>query len=174
MDFNLSKSLEILQRTPDALFAIVQGISSDWTSTNEGGDTWSVYDIIGHLIHGEKTDWIQRIEIILSDSKDKTFEPFDRFAQFEESKDKTLPALFAEFKILREKNIKTLQSFHLTKNDFSKKGNHPALGEVTLAQLIATWTVHDLNHLAQIARVMAKQYKNETGPWIEYLSILKQ
>ncbi len=132
MDFNLSKSLEILQRTPDTLFAILQGISSDWTHNNEGGDTWSVYDIIGHLIHGEKTDWIPRIEIMLSDNKDKTFESFDRFAQFEESKDKTLAALLAEFKSLREKNIKSLQSFHLTKNDFTKKGNHPALGEVTL------------------------------------------
>ena len=112
MDFNLSKSLEILQRTPDTLFAILQGISSDWTHTNEGDDTWSVYDIIGHLIHGEKTDWIPRIEIMLSDNKDKTFESFDRFAQFEESKDKTLAALLAEFKSLREKNIKSLQSFH--------------------------------------------------------------
>lgn len=172
MDFNLSKSLEILQRTPDTLFAILQGISSDWTHNNEGGDTWSVYDIIGHLIHGEKTDWIPRIEIMLSDNKDKTFESFDRFAQFEESKDKTLAALLAEFKSLREKNIKSLQSFHLTKNDFTKKGNHPALGEVTLAQLIATWTVHDLNHLAQISRVMAKQYKTATGSWKEYLTIL--
>lgn len=174
MDFNLSKSLEILQRTPDTLFALLQGISSDWTSTNEGGDTWSVYDVIGHLIHGEKTDWLQRIEIILSGNKDKTFVPFDRFAQFEENKGKTLAALLAEFKSVREKNIKSLQSLHLTKNDFTQKGIHPALGEVTLSQLIATWTVHDLNHLAQIARVMAKQYKGETGPWIEYLSILKQ
>ncbi len=174
MDFNLSKSLEILQRTPDTLFALLQGISSDWTSTNEGGDTWSVYDVIGHLIHGEKTDWLQRIEIILSGNKDKTFVPFDRFAQFEENKGKTLAALLAEFKSVREKNIKSLQSLHLTKNDFTQKGIHPALGEVTLSQLIATWTVHDLNHLAQIARVMAKQYKSETGPWIEYLSILKQ
>ena len=174
MDFNLSKSLEILQRTPDTLFALLQGISSDWTSANEGGDTWSVYDVIGHLIHGEKTDWLQRIEIILSDHKDKTFIPFDRFAQFEENKGKTLAALLAEFKSVREKNIKSLQSLHLTKNDFTQKGIHPALGEVTLSQLIATWTVHDLNHLAQIARVMAKQYKSETGPWMEYLSILKQ
>lgn len=172
MDFNLSKSLEILQRTPDTLFALLQGISPDWTHNNEGGDTWSVYDIVGHLIHGEKTDWIQRIEIILSDNKDKSFTPFDRFAQFAESKDKTFAALLAEFKGLREKNIKHLQSLHLTKNDFTRKGIHPALGEVTLAQLIATWTVHDLNHLSQINRVMAKQYKTETGPWIEYLSIL--
>ena len=159
MDFNLSKSLEILQRTPDTLFAILQGISSDWTHNNEGGDTWSVYDIIGHLIHGEKTDWIPRIEIMLSDNKDKTFESFDRFAQFEESKDKTLAALLAEFKSLREKNIKSLQSFHLTK---------------MILQLIATWTVHDLNHLAQISRVMAKQYKTATGPWKEYLTILHE
>ena len=174
MDFNLSKSIEILQRTPDTLFALLQGISSDWTHNNEGGDTWSVYDIIGHLIHGERTDWMARVEIILSDKKDKTFVSFDRFAQFEESKDKTLAALLAEFKSLRAKNLEELHSFHLTKNDFKKTGIHPALGTVTLAQLIATWTIHDLNHLAQISRVMAKQYKTETGPWIEYLSILKQ
>ncbi len=174
MDFNLSKSIEILQRTPDTLFALLQGISTDWTQNNEGRDTWSVYDIIGHLIHGEQTDWIPRIEIMLSESKDKTFPPFDRLAQFQESKDKTLVALLAEFKSLREKNIKHLHALHLTKNDFTKKGMHPALGEVTLAQLIATWTVHDLNHLAQISRVMAKQYKESTGPWIAYRTILQQ
>lgn len=174
MDFNLSKSIEILQRTPDSLYALLQGISSDWTMHNEGGDTWSVYDIIGHLIHGEKTDWMQRIEIILSDDKDKTLAAFDRYAQFEDSKDKKMAALLTEFKYLREKNIKQLQSLHLTKNDFARKGIHPALGEVTLAQLIATWAVHDLNHLAQIARVMATQYRQETGPWIAYLSVLKQ
>ncbi len=171
MEFNLSKSLEILNRTSDTLFALLQGVSSDWTSTNEGGDTWSVYDIIGHLIHGEQTDWIPRIEIILSEKGDKAFTSFNRFAQFE-SKDKTLAALLAEFKSLREKNIKHLHTLHLTKNDYTKKGIHPAFGEVTLAQLIATWTIHDLNHIAQIARVMSKQYKSATGPWIEYLSIL--
>lgn len=174
MDFNLQKSLEILQRTPDTLFALLQGISSDWTTINEGGHTWNVYDIIGHLIDGERTDWIPRIEIILSDNKDKSFTSFDRFAQFEERKGKTFAALLAEFKSLREKNLKHLQTLHLTKNDFKKKGVHPAFGEVTLEQLIATWVVHDLNHIAQIARVMAKQYSSATGPWIEYLPILKQ
>lgn len=174
MDFNLSKSLEILQRTPDTLFALLLNISSDWTTANEGGDTWSVYDIIGHLIHGERTDWLPRLEIILSDNKDKTFTSFDRFAQFEESKGKTIAALLAEFKSLREKNIKHLQSLHLTKNDYKRNGVHPVFGEVTLEQLVATWTVHDLNHIAQITRVMAKQYKSATGPWIEYLPILKQ
>ncbi len=174
MDFNLSKSLEILQRTPDTLFALLLNISSDWTTANEGGDTWSVYDIIGHLIHGERTDWLPRLEIILSDNKDKTFTSFDRFAQFEESKGKTIAALLAEFKSLREKNIKHLQSLHLTKNDYKRNGVHPVFGEVTLEQLVATWTVHDLNHISQITRVMAKQYKSATGPWIEYLPILKQ
>ncbi|MFN8295083.1 MAG: DinB family protein [Chitinophagales bacterium] len=174
MDFNLQKSLEILQRTPDTLFALLLNISSDWTTSNEGGDTCSVYDIIGHLIHGERTDWIPRIEIILSDKTDKTFTSFDRFAQFEESKGKTIAALLAEFKSLREKNIKHLQSLHLTKNDYKRNGVHPVFGEVTLEQLVATWTVHDLNHIAQITRVMAKQYKSATGPWIEYLPILKQ
>lgn len=174
MDFNLSKSIEILQRTPDTLFALLQGISSEWTSANEGGDTWSVYDVVGHLIHGERTDWMARVEIILSDKKDKTFISFDRFAQFGESKDKTLPALLAEFKSVRGKNIEQLHSLHITKNDYTKKGVHPVFGEVTLAQLLSTWTVHDLNHIAQITRVMAKQYKTATGPWIEYLRILQQ
>ena len=173
MDFNLSKSLEILQRTPDTMFAMLQGISPEWTSTNEGGDTWSVYDVIGHLIHGERTDWMARVEIILSDKKDKTFTSFDRFAQFEESKDKTIAALLAEFKSIRGKNLELLHSFHLTKNDFKKIGIHPVFGEVTLAQLLSTWTVHDMNHLAQIARIIAKQYKDASGPWIEYLRILQ-
>jgi len=173
MNFNISKSIEILERTPDVLIAMLHAISTDWTTTNEGGETWSVYDVVGHLIEGEKTDWIPRLEIILSKKKDKTFEPFNRFAQFEESKGNSLEQLLEEFKQLRKKNIDLLRSKKLTENRGQEKGIHPVFGEVTLAQLLSTWTVHDLNHISQIARVMAKQYKTEVGPWVEYLRILQ-
>lgn len=173
MNFSIPKSIEILERTPEALIAMLQNVSSDWTSNNEGGDTWSPYDVVGHLIHCERTDWIPRMEIILSDKADKTFEPFDRFAQFKESKGKTLTELLNEFKQLRNVNIAHLKSKKLTDEILEAKGIHPSFGEVTLSQLLATWTVHDLNHIAQISRVMAKQYKDEVGPWIQYLRILK-
>lgn len=172
MEFNLSKSIEVLERTPDALNSMLKNISADWTSNNEGGETWSPFDVVGHLIHGEKTDWITRMEIILSNQSNKTFKPFDRFAHFEESKGKSLRQLLDEFKMLREKNIEILKSKNITSNDLTKTGIHPELGVVTLGQLFATWTVSDLSHIAQIARVMAKQYKEETGAWINYLPIL--
>ena len=173
MNFSIEKSIEILERTPDVLNTMLQNISADWTSNNEGEETWSVYDIIGHLIHGENTDWIPRAEIILSEKPGKTFEPFDRLAQFEESEGKSLTQLLEEFKILRKKNIEHLRSKKLTYKNLEEKGIHPAFGEVTLSQLLSTWVVHDLNHIAQISRVMAKQYKTEVGPWIEYLRILQ-
>ncbi|HEX5168048.1 MAG TPA: DinB family protein, partial [Cyclobacteriaceae bacterium] len=150
-----------------------KNISSDWTAPNEGGQSWSAYDIVGHLIHGEKTDWIPRTEIILSDKQEKAFEPFDRFAQFEASKGKSLNQLLDEFRMLRKKNVEYLRSKNITKMDLEKKGIHPAFGEVTLSQLLSTWVVHDLNHISQVSRVMAKQYKEEVGPWIEYLRILQ-
>lgn len=173
MQFDLNKSIEILQRTPYVLEMLLDNLPEEWIHSNEGETTWSPYDIIGHLIHGEKTDWISRMKIILSDNENKTFTPFDRFAQFRESEGKTLKQLLNEFKILRDQNIKWLKEKDLSEDDLIKKGMHPELGEATLAQLLATWTVHDLNHIAQIARVMAKQYKTEVGPWIEYLGILK-
>jgi len=173
MKFDLEKSLEILERTPDVLISMLQGISSDWTSVNEGGESWSVYDIIGHLIHGEKTDWVPRTDIILSEETDKNFTPFDRFAQFEDSRGKTLGRLLQEFKMLRERNIEQLRSKNITGEDLAQTGIHPAFGEVTLKQLLSTWVVHDLNHIAQICRVMANQYKEEVGPWTVYLKILQ-
>lgn len=172
MNFTIEKSIEILERTPEVLEAMLKNISPEWTENNEGGETWNVFDVLGHLIHGEKTDWIPRVEIILSLAPDKTFKPFDRFAQFKESKGKTLPELLDEFKRLRKKNIGVLRSKKLTGKNLEEKGVHPAFGEVTLAQLISTWTVHDLDHIAQISRVMAKQYEEEVGPWIDYLRIL--
>ena len=173
MHSTLNKSIEILERTPDVLIVLLKNISSDWTSNNEGGESWSAYDIVGHLIHGEKTDWIPRMEIILSDIQDKRFELFDRFAQFEDSKGKSLTQLLDEFKSLRQKNIEFLRSSTLTDNDLEKTGIHPAFGEITLSQLLSTWTVHDLNHIAQISRVMAKLYMKDVGPWVEYLKILQ-
>ena len=174
MHFTIEKSIEILERTPGVVNAMLHNISADWTSNNEGEETWSVYDIIGHLIQGEKTDWIPRAAIILSEKADKTFEPFDRFAQFEESKNKSLTQLLDEFKILREKNIEVLRSKKISENDLQETGIHPAFGTVSLSQLLSTWVVHDLNHFAQIARVMAYQYKEAVGPWIAYLGILQQ
>jgi hypothetical protein len=141
---------------------------------NEGGETWSVFDVVGHLIHGEKTDWMVRIEIIISDSSNKEFKPFDRFAQFQESKGKSFEQLLNEFKSLREMNIKKLEGLNLKESDFIKTGIHPKFGAVTLSQLISAWVIHDLGHISQISRVMAKQYKEQAGPWIEYLRILQQ
>ncbi|MBK9272334.1 MAG: DinB family protein [Saprospiraceae bacterium] len=173
MLFSLAKSIEILQSTPSVLHDLVYNLSNEWTFENEGPDTWSVYDIIGHLIHGEKKDWIERLDIILSDSPNKEFTPFDRFAQFTESKGKSIKELLAEFETLRNRNLEYLKSKNLQTADFAKIGIHPKFGTVTLQQLLATWTVHDMNHLSQICRVMAKQLKEEVGPWVEYLRILK-
>jgi len=176
MKFSIEKSIEILERTPTVLKELLNGVSDDWSMQNEGmkGDeqTWSAYDVMGHLIHGESTDWMQRMEIILSEGENKNFESFDRFAQFEESKGKSLKDLLGEFMIWRIRNLEILKSKNLTEKDLDKKGIHPKFGEVTLRQLLATWTVHDLNHLAQISRIMAYQYKDDVGPWKEYLRIL--
>ena len=173
MKLSIEKSIEILERTPDVLSNLLLGLSEEWITAKEGEDTWSPYDVIGHLIHGEKTDWIVRATLILSTSESRTFEPFDRFAQIENSKGESLGDLLKEFKALRAKNIATLKAFRVDEKMLDAKGIHPAFGEVTLRQLIATWVAHDLNHLSQISRVMAKQYKEEVGPWIEYLKILK-
>lgn len=173
MNFTVEKSIAILERTPDVLSTLLQNLSADWTSSNEGKDTWSVYDVIGHLIHGEKTDWMVRATIILSEQTDKTFEPFDRFAQLKDSKQKSLDQLLDEFMLLRKQNIELLRSKKITDNNLEEKGIHPAFGEITLLQLLATWVVHDLNHIAQITRVMANHYKEEVGPWKAYLKILQ-
>ncbi len=172
MRFDLNKSVEILSRTPVVLETLLSGVSEEWLNNNEGENTWSPFDIVGHLIHGEKTDWIVRMEIILAGNPNKTFDSFDRFAQFKESEGKSMGQLLQVFKTIRNRNIEILLAKKLTVKDFSRKGIHPSLGEVTLEQLLSTWTTHDLGHLAQIARVMAKQYKQEVGPWIEYLPVL--
>jgi uncharacterized damage-inducible protein DinB len=172
MKFDLAKSYEILERTPAVLKNQLQGIHDDWVMNNEGPDTFSPYDVVGHLIHGEKTDWPDRIKIILENDMPKPFVPYDRFAMFDESKGKTLTELLDEFEILRQKNIQWFRSLNLSEADLEKKGVHPKFGEVTLRQLLSTWVVHDLTHMAQITRVMAKQYKEEIGPWVEFFRIM--
>lgn len=170
--FNLNHSLEILERTPQVLEQMLSGLSDEWIHSNEGSDTWSPYDIVGHLIHGEKTDWMTRLEIILSDEEDKTFTPFDRFAQFEESKGKSLADLLKTFTSLRIENLKRLQALNLSQEVLDHRGIHPAFGPVTLSELLSTWVVHDLNHINQITRVMAHRYRSDVGPWKAYLKVL--
>lgn len=174
MQYELSKAIEILSRTPEALRMLLSGLSPEWTEANEGADTWSAFDVAGHLLHGERTDWMARVEIILSGKEERKFRPFDRFAQFEESKGKTLDELLAAFQAARKANLRRLRSLNLTAADLQKTGEHPAFGTVTLSQLLSTWVVHDLDHLYQVGRVMAKQYREEVGPWMEYLKILRQ
>jgi hypothetical protein len=173
MKFNLEKSIEILERTPGVLRNLLNGLSNDWTSQNEGENTWSPYDIIGHLIHGENTDWLPRTKIILRQGKTTDFEPYDRFAQFENSKGKSLQELLAEFKTLRKSNIAELKKLDIGNEELKLTGIHPEFGEVTLKQLLSAWVVHDLGHIVQISRVMAKLYKEESGPWIKYLKVLR-
>ena len=172
MNFTLEKSFEILERTPTVLRTLLSGLSDDWIMNNEGPETFSPYDVMGHLIHGEKTDWRDRTVMILEHGTEKTFVPFDRFAQFEASKGKSLTNLIDDFEKLRLDSLTWLKSLNLLEEDFNKKGTHPALGQVTLRQLLSTWVIHDLTHIAQITRVMAKQYKSEIGPWIEYFRIM--
>lgn len=172
MKYDLEQAILVLERTPRVMKTLLGGLSSEWTANNEGGDSWSPYDVIGHLVHGEKTDWMPRLEIILSDEGNKTFTPYDRFAQFEMSKGKTLNELLNSFETLRKDNLNTLQSKNLTVLDLDKKGIHPELGPVTLREMLSAWVVHDLGHITQVSRVMAKQYKEEVGPWTRYLTIL--
>ena len=172
MQFTVEKSIEILERTPVVFKTLLSGLSNQWIMNNEGPETFSPYDVIGHLIHGEKTDWVTRAKIILEFGLSKPFTPWDRFAQYEESKGKTLQQLLDEFEIVRKENMAWFKSLNLSEADLNKKGLHPKLGEVTLRNLLSTWVVHDLTHIAQVTRVMAKQYKEEMGPWPEFFRIL--
>ena len=153
---------------------MLDGLSEEWLRNNEGENTWSPYEIVGHLIFGEKTDWMVRIKTILGTSEQKTFEPFDRFAQLKEDPTIPISELLDNFLKLRLKNLEELKKMNIGNKDFKRTGIHPEFGEVTLAQLVSTWAVHDLGHIAQISRVMSKQYKEDVGPWINYLGILKK
>ena len=172
MDFKLEHAIGILSRTPDTLNSLLRDLPESWLMQNEGPDSWSPYDIVGHLIHGEETDWIGRAKIILEHGEERPFDPFDRVAMFERSKGKTIAELLDTFARLRRENLRELQMLNLTPELLEKRGTHPELGTVTLKQLLATWVVHDLGHIRQIARVMAKQYKDEVGPWTAYLPVL--
>ena len=172
MKYTVEQAIEILERTPAVLTALLEGLSDDWIINNEGPETFSPYDVVGHLIHGEKTDWTARAKMILEFGNTKTFERWNRVAMYEESKDKSLQQLLNEFAAIRKVNIIWFTSLQLTETDLDKKGMHPVLGDVTLRHLLSTWVVHDLTHIAQITRVMAKQYKEEMGPWPEFFRIL--
>ncbi|MEP7381362.1 MAG: DinB family protein [Gemmatimonadota bacterium] len=172
MQFELSEGIQLLERTPATLRAMLDGLSEAWTAPNEGPDTFSAYDNIGHLIHGERTDWIPRARLILAQGANRRFERYDRFAQKRESQGKTLPQLLTEFASLRAENVASLRRMQLTERELGLQGEHPELGAVTLRQLLATWVAHDLGHIAQVARVMAKQYREAVGPWSVYLPIL--
>lgn len=172
MEFQLTRALEILERTPATFRALLGGLTEDWTAPNEGPDTFSPFDNLGHLIHGERTDWIPRARIILAQGTNRRFEPYDRFAQYRESQGKTVAALLDEFEELRAANLATLRGWQLGERELALEGEHPGLGPVTLRQLLGAWVVHDLGHVAQTARVLAKQYREAVGPWREYLPVL--
>lgn len=173
MEHNLEQTMALLERTPGTLDALLRDLPDSWTQRNEGEKTWSAFDVVGHLIHGERTDWMPRIRRVLEFGETKAFEPFDRFAQERESQGKTLPQLLDEFAGLRAENLKQLRALNLRKEDFARRGKHPALGTVTMAELVSTWAAHDLTHLHQITRVMAHQYRNSVGPWGNYLGVMK-
>jgi hypothetical protein len=172
MTFQLAEGIAVLERTPKAFRALLGGLSDQWIAGNEGPDTFSPFDNLGHLIHGERTDWIPRARMILEQAADRRFVPYDRFAQVRESQGKRLDDLLDEFAELRANNLATLRSWKLSDREFALEGEHPEFGPVTLRQLMATWVAHDLGHVAQTARVMAKQYREAVGPWRAYLPIL--
>lgn len=172
MNFDLAEGIAVLERTPATLRTMLDGLGPEWIEGNEGAETWSPYVIVGHLAHGEKDDWIPRAKIILAQGPQRRFTPYDRFAQFEESKGKSLADLLDEFASLRARNLATLRQWNLSESQLALEGEHPAFGLVTLGQLLSTWVVHDLGHIAQTARVMAKQYKDAIGPWRAYLPVV--
>jgi hypothetical protein len=170
--FDLAEALPILERTPATLDRWLRGAPDAWVRADEGPDTFSPFDVVGHLIHGERTDWIARARMIREHGEGRPFEPFDRFGMYRESAGKTLAELLDSFAALRAANLATLRGWRLTRADLAARGRHPDLGPVTLSQLLATWVAHDLGHVAQIARVMAKRYTEAVGPWIAYLPVL--
>jgi hypothetical protein len=172
MNFDPASSIALLERTPTVLRTLLEGLSEDWTHSNEGPDTWSPFNVIGHLIDGEETDWMVRARIILAQGANRRFEPFDRFRHLRTAKDRTLTELLNRFAELRDRNLIQLKQLTLDRTKLRLTGEHPEFGTVTLEQLLATWVAHDLGHLAQVARVMAKQHKDAVGPWQAYLPVL--
>jgi uncharacterized damage-inducible protein DinB len=173
MEHNLQQTIALLTRTPAALDALVRDLPESWTLRNEGEKTWSIFDVVGHLIHGERTDWIPRARLVLEFGESRPFERFDRWAQERESRGKSLAELLDEFARLRAQNLNELRAMNLQQEDLARRGTHPALGTVTLSELLATWAAHDLTHLHQISRVMAHQYREAVGPWTKYLGVMQ-
>jgi len=171
--FSLRESIALLTRTPATLNALLRGLPGVWTHSNEGKDTWSAFDIVGHLNVAERADWMPRVRTILEHGETRPFEPFDRLAQKKESEGKSLEQLLDDFARLRSENLAALQALNLQSADLARRGKHPALGVVTLSELLATWAVHDLTHLHQLSRVMAFQYREAVGPWSAFLGVLK-
>ena len=172
MNFDLDLSMEVLGRSPATLRALLDGLREPWVRGTEGPETFSPFDVVGHLIDGEETDWIPRARIILARGPDLRFEPYDRFRHRERNSDRSLESLLVEFAQLRATNLELLRSWKLTARELDLPGEHPSLGRVTLEQLLAAWVVHDLGHVAQVARVMAKQYRDAVGPWVPFLPVL--
>lgn len=170
--FTLESAIAVLERTPAVFRALLQGLPEEWTMTNEGPDTFSPFDVLGHLIHGERADWIARARIILAQGENRRFEPFDRFAHVRASEGRTVTQLLDEFAMLRARNLETLRGWNIADEQLALEGEHPAFGAVTLRQLLSTWTAHDLGHIAQTTRVMAKRYRDDVGPWRAYLPVM--
>ena len=172
MEQNLEQTISLLTRTPAVLDTLLRDLPGTWTMSNEGEDTWTAYDVIGHLVHGERTDWMPRARMILQSGETRTFEPFDRLGQTRESQGKSLGQLLDEFRRLRSENLRDLRALNLQPKDLDLRGRHPVFGPVTLSQLLATWAAHDLTHLHQISRIMAHQYRDAVGPWSQFLGVL--
>jgi uncharacterized damage-inducible protein DinB len=172
MQYQPDQAVEILRRTPTTLKALLNGLPDIWTHSNAGPGAWSAFDVVGHLLHGEQADWIARAKIILEHGQGKPFEPFDRTAMMQKYKDYPLARLLDAFAQARQENLDTLRGLNIAEDQLALKGTHPALGTVTLGQLLSTWVVHDLNHIGQIVEVMARQYAEAVGPWMAYLPIL--
>jgi len=172
MEHNLEDTIALLGRTPAALDGLLRDLPETWTLRNEGGETWSAFDIVGHLIHGDRTDWIPRARMILEFGESRTFEPFDRLGQVRESEGKSLGQLLDEFARLRKEKLGELRALNLGREDLERRGRHPVFGAVTLSELLATWAAHDLTHLHQISRVMAHQYREAVGPWVRFLGVM--
>ncbi|MGI8383980.1 DinB family protein [Robertmurraya sp. P23] len=174
MKFTLEEAIEVLEKTPYTLETLLVGLSEGWVECHEGEGTWNAAEVIDHLIDGEKMNWIPRLQMILEDGESKPFPPFDRFAHLEQKSEQSLKEKFTEYKRLREQNIKKLIELVDPEEHLELTGIHPAFGVVKVRELISTWVVHDLTHMAQIVRVMAKRYQTDVGPWKEYLGILRK
>lgn len=172
MELELASVKQILIRTPTTLNSLLRNLPDEWVQSNEGRETWSPFDVVGHLVHAEEADWLPRARIIMEEGETATFKPFDRFAMFEKSRGKSLSELLDTFELLRKENLASLEQMNLTPAMLERRGTHPEFGLVTLSQLLSTWAVHDLGHIGQIVRVMAKQYGETVGPWRAYLSVL--